>query len=322
VAKYKNQHTITRAYLEGFTPAESPQTLWRFDKRDGTCERRSVDRATVRFYAFSFRERDGTWNHQVEAILSKIESESLPILRQLQKRDVELSPKEKSDVALFIATLMRRPAALLDLFKEEMTRFVGNRKHQHAIIDQISAHNTREFTPEEIAQARQLVDEGYFDRSLDEAKAHHMQVWLRTWPKYVACLTDMYWQVLKSTCYDFVTSDAPVFVRRHAHDEDEFYIGLGQTDVEVELNFPISRTHFLIARYTPLKPRVNATKTRVRELNARVMRMAHRYVFAQDGGLETKARFERNRGFVSPLPDFSGVRSKVAKKYGLPPGTL
>ena len=295
--------------------------MWRFDKSDGNCEQSSLEKATVKFYAFSFREPDGNWNHQVEQILSQIESKSIPLLQQVQ-RGRELTMSQKADVALLIATLIRRPAALLDLFKAEMERLVGNRRHQHSLVDSLLPQLRGRFSEAEIEHARKKIDEGYFDRSVDEAKAHHMQVWLSTWPKYVECLTRMHWQIVKSAEGFFVTSDAPAFVRRHAHDEDPVYIGLGQTDLDIELIFPISNSHLLIARSKPIKAKVKAPKTRVQELNARIMRMSHRYVFSKSCSPELQRLFDNNRHFKAPLPDFTETRSTVAKKYGIAPEVL
>jgi hypothetical protein len=129
VSDYKSQHTIAKAYLRGFTAESFPTTLWRYDKTGGSVAKKNVDRATVKFYAYSFRKLDGSWNHQVEHILGEVESNALPLLPKVEV-GAPLSTNEKYAFALFIGMLIRRPAALLEHFEKEISSYAGNRKMQ------------------------------------------------------------------------------------------------------------------------------------------------------------------------------------------------
>src|SRR5947209_1631012 len=109
MTEYKRQHTVTEGYLRGFCGEGTPNTLWRYSKSDGTVERTNVANATVKFYAYSFRDSDGAWNHEVEKLFSRIESAALQALKKVTSFE-ELTPTEREDFGLFVGTILRRPA--------------------------------------------------------------------------------------------------------------------------------------------------------------------------------------------------------------------
>jgi hypothetical protein len=322
VGDYKNQHTITKSYLRGFASESSPNTLWRYEKADGSARQKSVDKATVKFYAYSFREPDGRWNHDVERILGQIEMQALPLLPKLESGE-PLEEAEKLCLALLIAVLIRRPAALLDQFEQEIMRRTNNRDAQLALIESMLPELQQKFSPEEIETAYEAVDQGRFDISFDSAKAAQMRVWINSMPRYSQTVASMHWEVWRADRgLAFVTSDAPAFVRRHAHDEDFGIVGITRSDLNAELTFPISKRSLLVTKHSRCKPTQKATKTRVQELNALIIRMAHKHVFAPQQSASLKHLILQNNSFSSPLPDFSDVRQRVARKYGIPPDVL
>jgi hypothetical protein len=322
LGNYKNQHTITKAYLRGFASEATPNTLWRYDKVDGQARKKNVEKATVKFHAYSFREPDGRWNHDVERILGEIETQALPLLPKLQSGE-SLNDVEKSRLGTFIAVLLRRPAALLEHFEREVCRRTNNRDAQLALIESMMPELQQKFSPQEIELAFRAVEEGTFDISFDAAKAAQMRVWVNSIPRYSKSIATMQWEVWKAErTLSFVTSDAPAFVRRHAHDEDIGVVGVERSDLNAELTFPISKRSLLVAKHSPCKPMRKATKTRVQELNALVIRMAHKHVFASSQSESLERMVLENNSFSCPLPDFSSVRERVAKKYGISPDVL
>jgi hypothetical protein len=315
MGEYKNQHTVTAAYLRGFAADDFPNSLWRYDKADGSCRKSNIDRASVKFYAYSFRDKDGKWNHDVEKLLGQIESLALPLLPKLEAGSL-LTETEKNHLSYFIGVMMRRSGALLDHFRKEISEYMNDRARQLAFIDGMMPELQKRFSPDEIEFAKRKIEDGEFDVSHDIAKAGQLDVWLKSIPRYAQTLAYMHWQIWQadSGC-NFVTSDAPAFVRRHAHDEDLGIVGIARADLGAELTFPVSKKSLLVAKHTPCKAVEKATKTRVRELNSLIIRMAHEHIFAMENSPSLTCLVTQNKGFAIPLPDFSGVREKIDRQY-------
>ena len=306
----------------GLRPNYLPIRFRRYEKWDGSAEKKSIDKATVKFHSYSFREPDGRWNHDIERILGQVEAQAVPLLPKLASGTL-LDQTEKEQPALFIGVLIRRPAALLDHFEQEIFRRTSNRDAQLALIESMMPELQQKFSAEEIESAYKAVDEGTFDISFDSAKAAQMRVWINSMPRYAGIIANMHWRVWKADQgLAFLTSDAPAFVRRQAQDADIGVVGVTRSDLSAELTFPISKRSLLIAKHTHCKPAQKATKMRVQELNALIVRMANKHVFASDYSENLRALVIQNNSFSYPLPDFSDARARVARKYGISPEAL
>jgi Protein of unknown function (DUF4238) len=314
---YKRQHTITEAYLRGFTDEESQNTLWRYDKAEGTCEKKNVGKATVKFHAYSFQDSEGHWNHKVEELFGEIESDAVPLLPKLATGS-PLTMTEKGSLSYFIATIMRRPAALLEHFLDTFQEYRNDRDRLMKYFDSILPKLKTKFTQEEIEAAREAVSKGELDILPESAKAEHLQVWMNKLPDYADIIAGMYWQVWKadSGC-SFLTSDAPAFVRRNARDDDTGVVGIARADLDAELTFPITKKSLLIAAHKPREEAFKATKSRVRQLNARIVRMAFKHVFAAYKSDSIAKLVEQYRNFSAPLPDLTLLNERNDKRYGL-----
>lgn len=164
------------------------------------------------------------------------------------------------------------------------------------------------YSPEEIDDARERISAGTAEFSLDVAKRAMLDVWLRAMPRYARIISDMHWQVWKADKgLSFITSDAPAFVRREKNDRDLGVVGVGRADLGAELLFPLSRKAVLLGKHEACKPLQTATKSRVREINALIVRMAHKYVFAAEDLQQYTGLVLQNRHFSMPLPDLSSV---------------
>lgn len=314
---YKQQHTITEAYLRGFTSEATPNTLWRYDKIDETCEAKNVEKATVKFYAYSFREADGSWNHSVEQLFGEVESVAIPLLPKLAA-GIPISDVEKDHLALFIATIIRRPAALLEHFHEYFLQYANDPNRLSSFFDSLLPKLKQRFSQQEIDAAREGLLRGEFDISFDRAKAQQMAVWMQSAPRNSHIIANMHWQIWKADKgFDFLTSDAPAFVRRNGGDDDLGVVGIARADLGAELTFPISRRSLLIASHKPLKPVCKATKSRVQELNGQIIWMAYRHVFAATASDNTGRLVALNKEHVAPLPNLSEVRAINDARHGI-----
>lgn len=321
MGEYKKQHTITASYLKGFAANATPNTLWRYVKRDGTSERCNIERATVKFYAYSFQDKDGQWNHSVEKVWGIIEAKAIPLLPNLAAGSM-LSPEDKYHLALFIGSIVRRPAALLDHFQKAILQYANDREKKLALIENLMPKLKQQFSDAEIEGVREKARSGEFDLSVDLAKAAQLQTWLRLLPRYAQIVADMNWQLWRTDRrHPFITSDAPAFARRNGHYDDPNIVGIARHDLKAELHFPVSQTCFLVAKHEFCKYANSASKTRVDELNKLTIRMAHSHVFAQSDSERLRRLVVQNSDFIAPLPDFGPVEEEIDRKYLGKPGT-
>jgi hypothetical protein len=309
---YKSQHTVTEAYLRGFTANESPNTLWRFDKIDGSCKRSNVEKATVKFYAYSFREADGEWNHEAEKILGQVESLALPLLPKFAQGSA-LDDVEKDHLALFIATMIRRPATLVEHFQREFLEFANAPERRAALLEKMLPELRERFSEDEIVIAKKALADGALDVSADPAKAMQMQPWFKQAPHNSHLIANMHWQVWRAEVgHNYVTSDAPAYVRREGHYDNPTLVGAARADLNSEIIFPISKNSLLIAKHKPCRTVVRATKTRVQTLNAVTIRMAYKHVFASHESGQVRRLVNLSRDLPSLLPD---VNTNFAKRF-------
>ncbi len=174
------------------------------------------------------------------------------------------------------------------------------------------------FSQSQIDEARQKIDAGDFNASEHAAKKGQLRAWIEHLPDYSQIIANMHWEIWAAEAGEFfLTSDAPASVRRHVHDEDLGVVGLNRSDLKAELTIPLSKTHLLLAKHEPCKPTRRATKTRVRELNALVIRMAHRYVFSHENSSSIDLLVKGNMSFKAPLPNLDEYNKQHDIKYGL-----
>ena len=310
MAEYKNQHTVTKAYLRGFTADDSPNTLSRYDKDSGSCKQSSIESASIKFYAYSTCTPDGQWDHSVEHLLDRIESKALPILKKLNSApSPTLSDDEKYDLALFIGVMLRRAATLIDHLTNDFVQFRNSPQRRQQFCDTYLQKYEGQLRAEQIENVRKAVLDGKFDISPDIAKAEQLAVWESSMPEYARALATMHWQIWKAERgHYFVTSDAPAFIRRHTHEEDPGVVAIA--DKDAVLTFPLSKTRLLIAKHSHVGGIKKATKTRVRELNSLIIRMTHKHVFAPNCTDAIKQLVLQNKDFSPPLPSFAWLNPR------------
>jgi hypothetical protein len=304
MAEYKRQHTVTKSYLRRFLQPGS-EKLYQYAKSDSSVCPVSIEDATVGKYVYSFQNRDGTWNHQAEQHLSRIESASGPLLSRLEFGE-RLSDDQRYAIALFIAATVRRPRAVMDHFLESFLSAANDPAQRMAYFDSMLPKLREKFPEQEIVQARIRIESGELDWSTHNAKAGQFRAWFKQLPRYAGIIADMYWTIWRARKDQvFLTSDAPAYVRREAHDFDPGVVGVLRADIKAELTFPLSSKSLLIARHNASPERANASKTRVRELNARTVRMAHRFIYSSGENDETVGLIAQNRDFTAPLPNLT-----------------
>jgi hypothetical protein len=87
VARYKNQHFVQKAYLEGFAAKKLPEkwqntpAIWVLKKNTGEIRLRSIEKTAARSYYYSFRNKHGIMDPLIEKWFNPVE-DAFPRLRQ------------------------------------------------------------------------------------------------------------------------------------------------------------------------------------------------------------------------------------------------
>lgn len=303
MSSHKNQHAVTEAYLRGFADATSPNSLWRYDKTDGTVERKNVNRCAVCFYINSFRQPDGKWNHEGEHLFGTIEDKALPILKSVVEsaNSDHLSKQERNSLAKFMAASYRRTEAVMSHFHESGMEYFDSEEFISACADKWIAEARFSASDSEIKDAKDEFLQARQANVSDRLKATQLRHLFSHLEDGTNLIESLHWQVVaaKPPLF-FITSDSPVFVRPLGDSSERYGELVHIADKDAELHFPLSRQCFLLARQEKWNEPRKASKSRVRELNSRTIRTAHTHIFAPRGDAEIKRLIDANR-HISPM---------------------
>jgi Protein of unknown function (DUF4238) len=252
-ARPKQQHYVTRAYLEGFLEPGHEFLFCYGRKRRSSFEGRPGQFARQRSY-YSVRRPDGTWDDSLERDIElHVERPGLEVIRKLSKGKSRLDWSERNALAMFIALQRFRVPhmrQLLDAFHAETVRSLLNehdrRERQEGPgrlwIQSLSPIARSEedgrprtyVTREELEAAQRSLQEdpGQFSReSLFEMAESFARVFCR-----------MKWTVHhQAENTSFITSDCPVLLWHERPDID--HAGISRPDTHVE--FPLTRNALL-----------------------------------------------------------------------------
>lgn len=298
---YKNQHTVSKGYLKRFTRDTSPKALWRYDKHHGTVTRSNVDRLSVWPYAYSVRDADGKYDHTAEKALGRIEDASIPLFHLIEAGHA-LTQTQRRDFSSFMAAMARRNRGTMEAVHHASADFGKNPQLRRQIAEDVKRDLRGQFPPEEIEDSINDYLSGASGARDDNAiKSFQLDAFGRNLIIGTRLVEALNWQILKAPPpLEFLTSDAPAFVRPYGDPERRFseYIPIGSD--EAELHFPLSPRYFLLGSKQAIAGRQTASPSRVKELNARVTRMAHRYVYMSAEDVGMKNILDANSGFSQP----------------------
>ncbi len=239
-ARPKQQHYVTRAYLDGFLSPGANQLVC-YARNGKMFSRRTQDIAKERnFYAF--KNEKGEWNDSLEEIIGRtVETPGLPVIKKLAKGNTRLNWDERTALALLVAFQeVRTPASLqrtIDYTKamtERLLREIRAANPTQTTIDLVGKDGMKNMvTLAEIEESQaDLEKENSFDK-LKLAMGPAMDLY-------------RYYRRMKFTMYyplgaqRFVTTDNPV-IRVYSH--GRYGTGLNRNDVEIR--FPVSCGAFL-----------------------------------------------------------------------------
>lgn len=239
-ARPKQQHYVTKAYLDGFLTPGANQLVC-YARNGKMFPRRTQDIAKERnFYAF--KNEMGEWDDSLEEVIERtVETPGLPVLQKLSKGNTRLNWDERTALAMLVAfqevrtpTSLQRTIDYTKVMTEKLLREVRAANPTQKTIDLVGKDgrkNTVTLAEIEESQA-DLEKENSFDK-LKLAMGPAMQLY-------------QYYRQMKFTMYyplgtqRFVTTDNPVI---RVYSNSKHGAGLNRNDVEIR--FPVSSGAFL-----------------------------------------------------------------------------
>jgi hypothetical protein len=241
VARPKQHHFVTRAYLEGFLKSQTQHLVCYGRNNRGPFRRSPSDLACRRNY-YALKKEDGTWDDSIEKLIdSTVESPGLPVIQKLALGRTRITWQDRDSLALFIA------------FQELRTPFA--RERARAFSKMLNDRVFHEITTADPHQnSVQLKGEsGTSTVTLNQMKRghetlcddHSMEIH-RSLMGGAFKLFEFY-RYMKFTVFyatgkeKFLTTDSPV-IRVF---QDGAPLGTGINRPDVEIRFPLSRNAFL-----------------------------------------------------------------------------
>jgi hypothetical protein len=239
-ARPKQQHYVTKAYLDGFLTQNANQLVC-YARNGKMFPRRTQDIAKERnFYAY--KNEKGEWDDSLEEIIGRtVEDPGLPVLQKLAKGNTRLKWEERTALAMLVAFQeVRTPASFqrtIDYTKamtEKLLREVRAANPTQKTIDLVGKDGKKStVTLAEMEESQADLEK---DNSFDKLK-------LAMGP---AMELYQYYRQMKFTVYyplglqKFVTSDTPVI---RVYSQSGYGTGINRKDVEIR--FPVSSGAFL-----------------------------------------------------------------------------
>jgi hypothetical protein len=240
MARPKQQHYVTKAYLEGFL-LPSARNLVCYGRNRGPFRRSPEDLACQRNY-YALKKEDGTWDDSIEKIIgTEVEAPGLPVIQRLAAGKTKLDWQDRERLSLLIAFQeMRTPST------RERARGFAKVLNERVIHD-IKASNATQESVEIVGRSGpKTVTLDEMVRTYEEYCDDHSMEIHRSLMGAAVKLAE-FLQYMKFTVHyavgeaEFVTTDTPVV--RVFYDSAPLGAGVNRTDVEIR--FPLSRKAFL-----------------------------------------------------------------------------
>jgi uncharacterized protein DUF4238 len=238
----KQQHYVTRGYLEGFLRPGAEQLVCYGRGGRGPFSRTPENLASQRNY-YALKKEKGAWDDSIEKLLAtEVEGPGLPVVQKLASGKTRLTWDERARISLLMAFQeMRTPSA-----RERVRAF------SKALSDRI-LHEIKMGDPEQVSFEFTGRSGETGTATIDGvARAHEMicddhSMDIHRPLMSAALKLSGHYRYMKFTiCYangsaEFITTDTPVI--RTFSNAAVLGTGINRTDIEVR--FPLSRRAFL-----------------------------------------------------------------------------
>jgi hypothetical protein len=303
VARPRQQHYVTKAYLEGFLKPDQQHLLCYGRGGNRRPFKKSPQELASQRNYYALKKPDGSWDDSIETLLGEtVEGPGLPVIRELVSGKTRLSWEERQQISVLIAIQeMRTPAA------RERVRQLSKQLNERVFHD-VKAADPDQKTIDLVGDSgkHSTVSFDEITRSHEDMCDDHAMDIHRPLVSSALKLAG-YYQHMKFTVYygtgdaEFLTTDTPVI--RVFHNTEAAPLGTGIQRPDLEIRFPLSRNAFLTLTHdawlvtnlerarTPAERRRllatlpeiridNAKSSRVTSFNRGHARHAHRWVFA------------------------------------------
>lgn len=251
-SKTMYQHYLPVCYLKQFTEISTTErrepSLWLFNRAmpEKGWYRKAPRKMAGEKNFYSFRDKNGEWNHGLEKAFQLVENEYAPLIQRLAYRDSAPSEQECLGIATFMACQLARVPDAIEQTKNQVALL------QETFFEQLFANST--------------ADEGYFkekverwqkqtDLDLSKLRPNHLdpqnlkievptsyavaQSLLNT-SKIVQLFMSMGWRFYRASGgSSYITSDNPVVTANPEATSDIF--GRGWAARDAEITFPLTR---------------------------------------------------------------------------------
>jgi Protein of unknown function (DUF4238) len=227
----KVQHYVPQFLLRNFGSGKKDQ-IWVYDKLTDKCFRTNTKNVASesRFYDFEL----GDFTVSIEPMLSSREAAAKRALARVLESDsvLELSPKEKSEIAIFLGLQMTRTRS----FRQEWQEFPGQLRESLL---------SKGFTLSEELELTQLLKQP----SENQSKIQTVRFMVESCGEFAKHFLNKEWLLVSTVGkIPFIISDNPI-TKQNAN-ESRLRGNLGLASIGIELYFPISPTR-AIAMWCP-----------------------------------------------------------------------
>jgi hypothetical protein len=309
----KRHHYVSQFYLNYF--CASGFGLWVYEKALAQPRFQRPQNTAVEKDLYSFTI-DGRKDDFVERRLSELESAAKPILDRWQQYGALPNPEEMQIVAMFLALMYVRVPRMIETIREgEEIRaretfklFAEVRSEEVEELLQAAPPTLWGKSKPTAKEFVRYLDENYrivVNREASVAES------LRLAPATLNKLLEMDWCLCDAPKGKFfLTSDTPLCVFARASETKAlFVVRLGLPNVEV--TFPISpRLCLLLNRGHSGGPRRTVTAAVVRQLNARMITTAERFIYSPEQSSWVGELVSRSRSH-KPKLDRNEFGSKI-----------
>jgi hypothetical protein len=248
----RQQHYVTKAYLDGFLPA-GERRLWIYSRGKQIAFRAAPENIAKIHNYYSSKRPDGTFDDRVEHMLqTHVEDPGLAVIRMLIAGNMNLSANDRARLAILLAIQEYRvpwmrqqmedfTTGMMERFTRSMLEAPGIAEAtlvKLAISDAAGAHAVAETLRAAFRDGNVKV------AATPAASLNAMGYALEA---LFAFYFNMGWEILEDSSGSFVTSDCPVH-RYYVPVRPEIpYSGL--LDPRVQVRFPLSSTKMLVLRH-------------------------------------------------------------------------
>ncbi len=280
-----DHHYIPKFYLKGFTDKQG--ILWAYERNKAP--RASSPRAEANredYYTFSDR---GYADDSVEKILSKAESLAAPIFRKIANPQFQLSDQQRLELYSFVAMMFVRVPAYREFVDKAAGQMMRDFTKQRASNAEEFYASLREF------EAKTGNNVGDYEKLREFALSGNYTVTQGSvgFNLRMSFQTALYVSEISEREYNhdiwyapadsfFMTCDNPIAAIRPDTDGSA-WVGGGFGWRDTEVIFPLNKRACLILRRRGKRISVAVDERRTQHVNALMMGVAQRYLYAPRG---------------------------------------